>query len=714
MKVISRDSHHIEHPFQDEMFKKLWEPMTIGKLELKNRISMAPIQRLPTESVWPDMHNTHIIFHEAIAKGGAGLIVFGECDVTPGSQGALQNLNGKSSTDANRGPRRPTKTIASDETIPGWIKLIAACHKHGARAVPQLSSYAPWIPKSQALRGEGASELVVQTWEQSGMTPEVLETEKRNYVAAAVRAKKAGADGVQLAGTRESLIAMLVSRARNPGTPGYCENLQARARFAVETIREIKAACGADFPVMIRISAVEYMADGYGIEYSKRVAKEYADAGIDAIDIAQAGFSTQVPQLQMVVPPGSYAYYSRYVKNYLASLGSPYDNVVIMNACRIQNPWVAASMLRNGDCDIVSVCRELIADPDWPNKIRDGQIDEIVPCTGCVWCMRSSTCAVNPQSPFYKSAEQMKGLQMTKAERKKKVLVAGGGLAGMTAARALALRGHSVSLYEQEKELGRRIYAQSLAPFRTDMDLMRLYYSAQVKKLGVAIHCGTKVTPELVAKEKPDAVIVATGCKPKLPAIPGIEKHPHVVCAEDVLLEKVDIGQKVLVIDAEVDHDLGSLGSFTAQFAARSACLRDDTAAHIMRWSPQHSPEDVKIMANTPVGRQVTIVTRAERVADVEYHHYTTVEDLRRMGVKMFLKCQYKEITPKGLVMTYEGMEYLIEADTIITSDYESVTELHKALEGKVTELHLIGDARAIQIDYIANIHGPYRTALRI
>ena len=714
MKVISRDSHHVEHPFQDRMFEKLWEPITIGSLKLKNRIAMAPIQRLPTENVWPDMHNTHIIFHEAIAQGGAGLIVVGESDVTPGSQGALQNVTGKSSTDTDRGPRRPTKAISSDETIPGWIQLFDACHKHGARVAPQLSSYATWIPKAQAVRGEGVSELVTQSWKESGMTPEALEAEKRNFVAAAIRARKAGADGVQLAGTRESLIAMLISPIRNPGVPGYSEDIKARVRFPVECIREIKAACGKDFPVMIRISAVEYMADGYGIDYANRVAKEYAEAGIDAIDVVQAGFSTQVPQLQMVVPPGAFAYYSRSVKNYLASLGGPYDKVVIMNACRIQNPWIAASMLRNGDCDIVSVCRELIADPDWPKKIKAGAIDDIIPCTGCVWCMRSSTCAVNPQSPFYKSAEQMKGLKMTKAETVKKVLVAGGGLAGMSAARALALRGHKVTLYEKEAGLGLRLYVQSLAPFRTDMDLMRRYFSTQIKKLGVTIHYNQEVTSELVEKEMPDAVVVATGCRPKLPEIDGIEKHPHVVFAEDVLLERVDVGKKVLVIDAEVDHDLGSLGSFTAQFVARAACLRDDVAAFITRWSPQHSAEEVKVMANTPVGRQVTIVTMADRVADVEYHHYTTVEDLRRMGVKTCLKCRYKEITERGLIMFNGGEEQFVEADTIIVSDYESNDELYKALEGEVPELHLVGDAKAIQIDYIANVHGPYRTALRI
>jgi len=713
MKQISRDSHHIEHPFQEKMLAKLWEPVKVGKLRLKNRIAMAPIQRLPNENVWPDMHETHIAFHEAIARGGAGLIVIGESDVTPESQGAKQNVS-MTSLDTGSGPKRPTKGIWSDASIPGWVKLIDACHKWDAKVVPQLSSYASWIGKIAALRGGGDTELIVPVWKEIGMTPELLEEEKKNYIAAAVRAKKAGADGVQLSGTRESLIAILVSEIRNPGVPGYSESLKERVRFPTDIIKGIKAACGADYPVMIRISAIEYIAGGYDIDYASQVAREYVDAGIDFIDVVQAGFSTQVPQLQMVVPPGAYAHYSRTVKSYLKSLGKPYSDVIIMNACRIQNPWIAASLLRNGDCDIIGVCRELIVDPDWPNKIREGRIDDIIPCTGCAWCMRSFTCAVNPQSPYYKSSEAMKSLQINKAEKQKKIIVAGGGLAGMEASRVLAQRGHKVTLYEKEEGLGRMLYVQSLAPFRTDMDLLRKYLSTQVKKLGVEIKLKQEVTPALVTKEKPDAVIVATGCKPKLPDIPGIESHPHVISAEDVLLEQADVGDKVLVIDADEDSDLASLGSFTAQYAARAACLRDDVATHIMRWSPQHSPERVKMLANTPVSRQVTIVTKRDRIADVQYHHYTTVEDLRRMGAKIVLECEYKEITPEGLRLITGGREMLIEADTIITSNYAPNDDLYKKLQGKVPELYLVGDARSVQIQYIANIHGPFRTAIKI
>ncbi len=706
MKVIARDSHHVEHPFYGNMLDILWEPVKIGEMTLKNRIASAPIQTLPAENVWPDMHETHILFHEAIAKGGAGMIVVGEADVTPDSQGAIQA--------SARGERRPTKGIWSDEAIPGWMKLIDACHKWGAKVIPQLSSYATWRPRIAGIRGEGKMQLVIQSWDEIGMTPEHLEEEKKNFVAAAIRAKKAGADGVEIAGTRESLVATLVSMIRNPGVPGYSEGLKERVRFPTECIREIKEACGKDFPVMIRLTSVEYIEGGYDTDYSKLVAKEYIDAGVDSIDVVQAGFSTQLPQLQMVAPPGMYGHNARAVKSYLSFLGSPYSEVIIMNACRIQNPWLAASFLRNGNCDMVSICRQLMIDPDWPDKVREGRIDDIVPCIGCSWCMRSYTCAVNPQSPFYKSAGLTKTLQMTKVEKPKKVLVAGGGMAGMEASRALALRGHKVTLYEKEKDLGRMIYIQSLAPFRTDMDLLRKYLSTQVKKLGVEIMYEKEVTPALVEKEKPDVVIVATGCRPKLPEIPGIYKHPNVVFAEDVLLEKVSVGRNVIVIDADPHKDLGSLGSFTANFVARSACVRDDVAIHIMRWSPQHTAEQVKEMSDTPVGRQVTIVTRGDRIADVQYHHYTTMEELRRLGVKIFMQCEYKEINDKGLVLISDGKEELLEADTIITSNYEPNDILFRELEGKIPDLHLIGDAKSVQVQFIGNIHGPYRLALTI
>jgi 2,4-dienoyl-CoA reductase (NADPH2) len=705
MKSVARDSQHVGHLFQEKMLEKLWEPTRINGMALKNRIALAPIQRLPSDAVYPDMHPTHIAIHEAIARGGAGMIVVGEVVVTPDSPGTLQKAAGE---------RRPPKAIWSDATIPGWSKLVEACHKWDAKVVIQLSTHAPWVARIGGVRGEGVTELIVPSWKEVGMTPDMLKVEIENYVAAAVRAKRAGADGVQLTAARESLIAILTSQTRNPGVPGFSEGTEERLRFPLECIRGIKAACGQGFPVMIRISAVEYIAGGSDIEYAKLVAKKYTEAGIDCIDVVQAGFSTQVPQLQMVVPPGAYSQYSRVVKSYLAFLGEPYNRVTIMNACRIQNPWIAASLLRNGDCDIVSICRQLIADPDWPNKVKNDRLDDIIPCTGCVWCMGSFTCAVNPESPFYKSKEAMDALKITKAPRAKKIIVAGGGLAGMEAALTLSRRGHKVTLYEKEKDLGRMLYVQSLAPYRSDLDLLRKYLVTQIGKLGVNVQCGQGATAATIEKESPDVVVVATGARPALPPIKGIETHHHVVFAEDVLLERVDIGNKVLVIDADIDHDYAALGSYAAQFVAKMACVREDVAMHILRWSPQHSPDDVKRMAKTSIGRQVTVVSSQDRIADVFYHHFTTIEELRRMGVGVLEECQYNEITEKGLLLTHGGKDEFLEADTIITAHYESNDTLYRELQGKVPELYLVGDAKAVQVQYIANIHGPYRLGLSI
>jgi 2,4-dienoyl-CoA reductase (NADPH2) len=705
MKSVSKDSQHMEHPFQEAMLEKLWEPVRIGGLTLKNRIALAPVQRLPPDKVYPDMHPTHIAFHEAMARGGAGLIIVGEVVVTPDSPGTLQKAAGE---------RRPPKAIWSDETIPGWVRLIDACHKWGASVVPQLSTHAPWVARVAGVRGEGESELIVPAWDEVGMTPDVLKAEIEHYVNAAVRAQKAGADGVQLTAARESLIAILTSEKRNPGVPGFSDGVEERLRFPIECIKGIKAACGSAFPVMIRISGVEYIAGGYGVDYAKLVSRRYAEAGIDCIDVVQAGFSTQVPQLQMVVPPGAYSQYSRSVRSFLNSLGGQYARVAIMNACRIQNPWIAASMLRNGDCDVVSVCRQLIADPDWPNKIKERRLDDIIPCTGCVWCMGSFTCAVNPESPFYKSNETLSSLKVSRAEKAKKVIVVGGGLAGMEAATVLARRGHRVTLYEKENRLGRMLYVQSLAPFRRDMDLLRRYLETQLHSLGVEVKTGQEATASMIEIAAPDSVFVATGARPVLPRIPGIEKHPNVVQAEDVLLERVDVGSRVVVIDADEDHDLAALGSFAAQFIARSACVRDDVAMHILRWSPQHGAEDVNNMSRNQVGRNVTLVTSQDRVADIFYHHYTTTEDLRRLGVKMLKECRYKEVTPEGLSLTCGGAEVFLEADTIVTANYEPNRDLHDQLIGKVPGLHLVGDAKAVQVQYIANVHGPFRLALTV
>ena len=308
----------------------------------------------------------------------------------------------------------------------------------------------------------------------------------------------------------------------------------------------------------------------------------------------------------------------------------------------------------------------------------------------------------------------MDALRMTRAKKVKRVMVVGAGLAGMEAARALALRGHKVTMYEKEEAPGRMLYVQSLAPFRTDMDLLRRYLTTQVKKLGVEVRCGEEVTVGLVEKEKPDVVVVATGCRPKQPGIPGVEKHPHVVFAEDVLLEKTDLGSRVVVIDADAGHDLAALGSFVAQYVARAACIRDDVAMHILGWTRSTTRRRWPLVEQ-PGGEKGDACDdpRAGGRGPLPPLHHD--RDLRRLGVRVITECRYKGINEKGLVVVHEGKVRVPRCRHDHHLPIMSLTTRStKSLRARCQSLYLVGDAKSVQVQYIANVHGPYRLALTI
>ncbi|MFC1847598.1 hypothetical protein ACFLW5_02160, partial [Chloroflexota bacterium] len=224
MKIIPMDTHHVEHPFQGEMLKKLWEPITIAGVTSKNRIAFAPTGNTPPH-VYPEMPESNILFNEALAKGGTGIIVIGEAVTTPDSPESdpLKEYDSGNS-----------KGIWSDDQIPGWAKLIDTCHKWGATVFPQLSWSDPWLGTHRRPK----SKIVTASWEEAGLTPEAPEVAKKNFVAGALRAKKAGADGVEIhgMGTREVFADILVS-----GEKGDLGSEQ-RVRLIRESISAIKAA----------------------------------------------------------------------------------------------------------------------------------------------------------------------------------------------------------------------------------------------------------------------------------------------------------------------------------------------------------------------------------------------------------------------------------------------------------------------------------------
>jgi NADPH-dependent 2,4-dienoyl-CoA reductase/sulfur reductase-like enzyme len=328
---------------------------------------------------------------------------------------------------------------------------------------------------------------------------------------------------------------------------------------------------------------------------------------------------------------------------------------------KIGDPLIAEHILRQGKADLVAMGRALIADPDLPNKAAQGRFDDIRYCIYCNTCIDKLNslpgyvrCAINAE------AGRESEMPIIPTERPKKVLVAGGGPAGLEAARVAALRGHKVTLYEKDDRLGGQFRIASLPPMKQELTMTIKYLSTQVRKAGVRVEMGKKVTPSLVRQLKPDVVIVATGGVPLIPEdIPGANLE-RVVTAIDVLTERVRTGQRVAILGG------GMVGCETAEFLSQR-------------------------------GKDVTIV---EMLADIAldigmYNRPYLMERLAQWGVKAITGAQVKEITDDGVVVEKEGRRETISGfDTVILAmGVKPVNKLADQLKGKVAEVYVIGDA---------------------
>jgi NADPH-dependent 2,4-dienoyl-CoA reductase/sulfur reductase-like enzyme len=335
-------------------------------------------------------------------------------------------------------------------------------------------------------------------------------------------------------------------------------------------------------------------------------------------------------------------------------------SIPVITVGRINDPFLTESILSSGKADFVAMGRASLADPEFPNKAAAGMLEDINYCIGCLQACIGNLfknepigCLVNPLTG--RETE----LAVRPAETKKRVFVAGGGIAGMEAAIVAAQRGHEVHLFEKTDRLGGEFILASIPPNKGEFDAFIVWQKRQIAKLGVRVHLNTELTSEAVEAEKPDAVIVATGGTPTIPNIPGVNK-PNVVTAFDALSGKVAVGHKVIVIGG------GMVGTETA----------DHFANH---------------------GKEVTIVEMLPEIATDEEAavRLFLMRDLEKNKVKVYVNSPVKEITDDGVIVTREGREERVgPADTIILAiGAKSVNELESELSGKVERLIVVGDA---------------------
>jgi len=530
--------HREERGEGDEMsaYEVLMEPLKVGPLTAKNRVEAAPTLLCVAhadQSVSRDI----VEFYRVQAKGGAGIITVMETAI-----------------DSDRAITQPTQlNLGSDFYIPALTQVAEVIKAEGAlasiqlnhggrQAVSELNGGRNPIGPS-AMRGVFTEDRRRGEQTVEEMTREMIEEVIEHFAAAAFRAKTAGFDMVMIHAGHGWLISQFVSPAVNSRTDEYGGSLENRCRFGLRVVEAIRERCGPDFPIEWRISASDLVPGGLEIED----AVEYAKIMQDKVDLFQVSAGMiGVPETYPYTHPSTYLPHGENVERAAQikkAVKTPVGVVGAILDLDEAGEWVAA-----GKADFVALCRALLADPALPKKTFRGRKADVRPCVRCNSCLTRGAhslpvrCAVNPiavREDYYRWLPPV-------APVKKKVVVVGGGPAGMEAAMVAASRGHEVVLFEKESRLGGNLRAASGPEFKSDWKCFLDYLLREVQRSTVRVLLNTEATAELVRAETPDEIIVAAGAEPVLPALPGLDL-PQVFTAGYVLQGGEVPGSRVVV-----------------------------------------------------------------------------------------------------------------------------------------------------------------------
>jgi 2,4-dienoyl-CoA reductase-like NADH-dependent reductase (Old Yellow Enzyme family)/thioredoxin reductase len=617
---------------------RLFQPGSIGAMQLRNRIIMAPMGTLFGNEDG-SVSDRLCRYYEERAKGGVALIIVEVTAVARGGKAHPRELG-----------------IYGDEFIPGLRRLVGSVHGYGATIAIQLH-HAGRQTTAEAVGGQPVAPsaipcplLKVMPRE---LTAEEIERLVEAYAEGAKRAKEAGFDAVEIHGAHGYLICQFLSAYSNRRTDKYGGDLEGRMRFALDIVARAKEKVGADFPMLFRLSAQEYVPGGLTLDETRIVARRLQDAGIHCLDVSAGNYEAG----HMTIQPG---WLPRGCLVPLAEEIKTAVSIPVSVAGRISDPVLANTIIEQGKADFVSLGRPLLADPELPNKAREGRLEDIRMCTACCYCVdtvignaQSLTCAVNATV----GREEAAPMPALKAKR---VLVVGGGPAGMETARVAALRGHAVTLHEKEQVLGGQLLIAAIPPGKEELATITRFLSLQLTKLGVQVRLGQKATVESIAEMKPDAVVVATGSLTLLPEIDGASL-PHVAMARDVIVDTKAVGKKVVVVGG------GRVGCETAELLASRG-------------------KEVTLVRMTGHGRlagDMGVMTRRQFLAK-----------LRQSPVAIEAHSAVERITREGVIIRKDGQSTMVEANSVVLAPAPSPdTELAEQLKGVVPELQVIGDS---------------------
>ncbi len=644
-------------------YENLFTPVKIGNVILKNRFAMAPMGPLGLGDSEGGWNQRGVDYYTRRAQGGTGLIItgvtFSDCEVETQSM-----------------PNCPNSTYNPVHFTRTSRELTERVHAYGARIFLQMSGGfgRVTIPTNLGEFPPVAPSPIPHRWLDKTcreLTVEEIHKIVKSFGKGAYNAKRAGFDGVEIHAVHEGyLIDQFAISFFNHRTDEYGGSLENRLRFAREIREEIAKTCGWDFPVAVRFSPKSMLKDwrkgalpgekfeekGRDLEEGLETARLLEAYGYDALDVDvgcyDAWWWNHPP---MYLEKGPYRSYAKLVKENV--------KLPVLMAGRMDNPEMASESIDNGTCDVISLGRPLLADPDYVKKLRAGRLAEIRPCISCQeGCMgriqeySMINCAVNPQA----ARERVTAYEP--AARPKKVLIAGGGVAGCEAARVLAERGHKPCLFEASDRLGGNLIPGGAPSFKEDDLQLAAWYENELKRLQVPVALNTRVTKEMALEGGYDAIIVATGSRPKLFSLGDDDK---VYSAEQVLLKQKDPGERVTVVGG------GLVGCELALDLAMQ-------------------------------GKRVTILEALPKIMAVNgpicsANREMLEELLPFHGADII--CGAKVTGFRDGKVSYEtaGAEKNLEADSVVLcAGYRSADELYEELKFEAAELYCLGDAEKV------------------
>lgn len=615
--------------------ESILSPIEIGPVTIKNRFVVPPMSNnfaLPSGSLSSRSYDYYV----ERAKGGFGLITIEATVVDKTAKGGIRK-----------------HCLYDDSMIEGLKKVVEGCHEYGAKVSIQLQQAGPeGNAKAAGYPLKSASPIVAAAGKDIPLemsTKQIYELIDI-YGDAAFRAKQAGVDVIEIHLAHGYLISSFISPQTNKRLDEFGGSFLNRMRLPRLIIEEIKKRVGPDIAISCRLNSSDETLGGLTIEDSKLIARYLESIGVDVINLSR---SIHLRDEYMWAPSpihqGFNLEHARQIKESV--------NIPVIMVGRFNDPFLADQLINEGHCDLVAFGRQSIADPWLPNKTRDGLFEEQVPCIaclqGCVGNMfvgQPITCLANP---FVGYEAQ---LDFKMATTPKKVMIVGAGVAGLYSAWILAARGHQVIIHEATNELGGQMRLAAFPPGKGDITTLIRSYLVLCNKYGVEIKLNSKVTEEVVKNEKPDALVLATGAKPLVPPIPGIDKTVHAV---DVLAGKVACGKKILVVGG------GLVGSETADYLGER-------------------------------NFDVTILEQKDKIAgDISgEHRIYMMENYQRNGVKMITNATVKSFVDGGVIYTKDNQEInLTGFNTVILAlGGEAYNPLETQLSNIIKEMYVIGD----------------------